>query len=249
MVEIILDQHFLIDKRILKRILELAELNKKETVLEIGAGKGNLTKLLAKKAKKVCAIEKDESLFNELKKLNKNIKPILGDALKIEFPRFDKIISNIPYSISEPLIQKLLYHNFKLGVLLVSEKFSRILTGKKRTKLSLISETFFEVEPCDLVSPENFKPKPKVYSRIIILKPKKPSLKDAIFQEFIKQRDKKAKNALREAIIKASSKFGRKVTKREARKIIGDFKIDKKVQNLNLKELEKIKSLIKILNL
>ena len=249
MVDIKLDQHFLINKKILERILELAKLNKKETVLEVGAGEGHLTKLLAKKAGKVYAIEKDRDLFNKLKNLNKNVVPILGDALKIEFPKFDKVVSNIPYSISEPLIQKLLYHDFKLGVLLVSEKFSNRLIGKKKTKLSLISETFFKVKQCDLIGPENFHPKPKVYSRIVVLKPKVPNLKETIFQEFIKQRDKKVKNALREAIIKACSKFGKRVTKRAARAIVGDFKIDKKVQNLNLRELKKVESFIKFLNL
>jgi len=239
-----LDQHFVINEKVLRRILELAGLNKEEVVLEIGAGKGNLTKLLSEKAKKVYAIEMDEVLFSELKKLNKNVVPILGNALKINFPEFDKIVSNIPYSISEPLIQKLLHYNFKLGVLLVSEKFGNKLIGRKRTKLSLIAEAFFEIEPRDLVAPENFEPKPKVFSRIIVLKPKKSDLRELVFREFVKQRDKKVKNALREAIIKANMTLGKRVTKREARAIIGDFGMDKKVQNLNLKELEIIKEFV-----
>jgi len=246
-----LGQTFLVNESVLKREVEYAEISKHDTVLEIGCGLGSLTKFLVKYAKKVYAIEKDLELIKILKNNLKaeNLEIIHGDVLKIEFPKFDKVVSNIPYSISEPLIQKLLYHDFKLGVLLVSEKFSNRLIGKKKTKLSLISETFFKVKQCDLIGPENFHPKPKVYSRIVVLKPKVPNLKETIFQEFIKQRDKKVKNALREAIIKACSKFGKRVTKRAARAIVGDFKIDKKVQNLNLRELKKVESFIKFLNL
>lgn len=239
-----LDQHFLINEKILKKIVDLAKINKKEIILEIGAGRGNLTKLLAKSAKKVYAIEKDKNLFFELKKLNKNIVPILGDALKMKFPKFDKIVSNIPYTISEPLIQKLIYHDFKLAVLLVSENFSNRLIGNKRTKLSLISETFFSIKLHTILSPKFFEPEPKVYSRIITLNPIKPNFKGLIFQEFLKQKDKKVKNALREAIIKSGLKFNKKITKRRARTTITNININKKVANLNLEELEKIRDYV-----
>jgi 16S rRNA (adenine1518-N6/adenine1519-N6)-dimethyltransferase len=247
--EVKLDQHFLLDKKILERIVKLSKPNKKDIILEIGAGKGDLTNILSQKVKKVYAIEKDKELFTKLKKLEKkNVELVLGNALKIEFPELIKIVSNIPYSISEPLIQKLIYYDFELGIFLVPENFSKILIGEKRTKLSLIVETFFEVSLYDKVNPEVFSPEPKVYSRIIVLKPKKPNFKELIFQEFLKQKDKKVKNALREAIIKASAKFNKKITKRKAKQIIKDFKIDKKVQNLNLKELEKISLYLKHLN-
>ena len=243
-----LDQHFLIDYKILKRIIKLSKLKRMDVVLEIGAGKGNLTQLLAKKAKKVFAIEKDSSLFQELKKLDKNVEPKLGNALDIRFPKFNKIVSNIPYSISEPLIQKLIYYDFELGVFLIPNKFSKILIGEKRTKLTLIARTFFEIKLHDLVPSHCFSPKPRTYSRIISIKPKKPNFRDSIFQEFIKQKDKKVKNALREAIIKAGTKFYIKITKRKAKQIIKDLEINKKVQNLNLRELKRVKNYIANLN-
>ncbi len=241
-----LDQHFVIDRKVLLRIVELAKIQKDEVILEIGAGTGNLTKLLVKKAKKLYAIEKDKNLFSELKKIsNKNLKLIPGDALKVQFPDFDKLVANLPYSISEPLIQRLIYEDFKLAVLLLPENFVKIISGEKRTKLTEITKTFFELKLDRDVKPESFSPKPRVFSRIIVLIPKKPrNEKELIFMEFLKQTDKKAKNALREAIIKGGNKSGKEITKKEAKKFLRNFKIDKKVARLNLRELEKIKEFI-----
>ncbi|MCD6274904.1 MAG: hypothetical protein J7J15_02680 [Candidatus Aenigmarchaeota archaeon] len=238
-----LDQHFIIDANVLLKITELAKIKKNEIVLEIGAGTGNLTKLLLNKAKFVYAIEKDEKLFSELKKINnKKLKPILGNALKINFPNFDKLVADIPYSISEPLIQRLIYEDFKLAVLLFPENFVKTLL-EKNTKLSLISKLFFEIKLDQEVFPESFYPKPKVLSRIVLIKPKITKKHELILKEFIKQRDKKAKNALREAIIRGSGK-----TKREVRNILKDFEIDKKVASLSLKELKKIRKFVNSLN-
>ncbi len=238
-----LDQHFVIDKEVLLRVVELTAIQKDEIILEIGAGTGNLTKLLLEKAKLVYAVEKDGDLFLELKKINdKNLKPIPGDALKIKFPKFDKLAANLPYSISEPLMQKLIYENFKLAVLLLPESFANIISGNQRTKLTEIAETFFEVILDKEVMPESFNPQPKTKSRIVMLKPKTPANREeAVFMEFLKQTDKKAKNALREAVIKSS---GMKITKKEAGKLLTDFKIDKKVARLNLNEIILVKDRI-----
>lgn len=241
-----LDQHFVTDREVLLRVVKLAKIQKDETILEVGAGTGNLTKLLVEKAKKVYAVEKDKKLFLELKKIkNKKLKPILANALELNLSKFDKIVANIPYSISEPLIQKLIYEDFKLAVLLLPEGFVKIISEKK-TKFSLISKLFFKIELDREVFPESFYPKPKVLSRIILLRPKIPKKEELIFREFIKQKDKKAKNALREAVIKSSS--GKNITKRKARDFLKDFKINKKVASLSLKELEKVKELTDSLN-
>lgn len=243
-----LDQHFVIDREVLLRMINLAKIHKDETILEIGAGTGNLTKLLVEKAKKVYAIEKDKNLFSELKKIgDKNLKLVFGDALKVQFPSFDKLVANIPYSISEALVQRLIYENFKLGVLLLPEGFVKIISEKK-TKLSLISNLFFKTELDIKVFPQSFSPEPKVCSRIVLLKPKISKRNELIFREFLKQRDKKAKNALREAIIRVKSNFGKNITKREAKEFLEKLKINKKVASLSLKELEKIKDFIDSLN-
>ncbi len=236
-----LDQHFLIDEKILRKIVVLSKVGERDIVLEIGAGRGELTELLAEKVKKVVAVEKDENLFLDLKKLDGNVEPVLGNALDLKFPKFNKIISNIPYSISEALIQKLIYYDFELGIFLVPEKFSKLLVGEKNTKLTLIANIFYDINLYEKIPPEKFSPKPRTYSRIISLEPKKPNFQETIFKQFLRQRDKKVKNALREAIIQGAERFGKKFTKNQAREFTKEFEIDKKVQNLDLRELEKIK--------
>jgi len=117
------------DKKILQRICNYAGLNKGDTVLEIGAGTGNLTFEIAKFAA-VYAIEKDEKLVAGLEKIkNKNIHIIRGDALKLTFPNFNKIVSNIPYGISRKITLKLLEYKFNLGILTVQKEFAEKLTA------------------------------------------------------------------------------------------------------------------------
>ena len=107
-------------------------------MFEIGAGIGNLTERLARKAKKVIAIELDPSLVNVLHdRFNKieNIEIIQGDALKIDFPEFDKVVSNLPYSISSEITFKLLRHKFKLGILMYQYEFAvRMVSPPKFAK-------------------------------------------------------------------------------------------------------------------
>ncbi len=236
-----LDQHFVIDKNILERVTKLAKITKNDVILEIGAGTGNLTKFLLKKAGQVHAIELDKTLLPELKKIkDSKLKIIPGNALTTKFPEFNKIAANVPYSISEPLIQKLIYNNFKLGVLLLPEKFVKKITSKN-TKLSFIANIFFEIYPDIEVPPECFSPKPRVLSRIILLKPRK--IDEPVFADFLKQKNKKVKNALREAIIREKG-----ATKNEAKELLKNLRIDKKVASLNLRELERIQEFVRNLN-
>ncbi len=236
-----LDQHFVIDKNILERVTKLAKITKNDIVLEIGAGTGNLTKFLLKKAGKIHAIELDKTLLPELKKIKSSkLNIISGNALTVKFPKFDKIAANVPYSISEPLIQKLIYNDFKLGVLLLPERFVKKIISKN-TKLSFISNIFFEIYEDIKVPPECFSPKPRVLSRIILLKPKK--IEEPVFADFLKQKNKKVKNALREAIIREKG-----TTKNEAKELLKNLRIDKKVASLNLKEFERIQEFVRNLN-
>ncbi len=108
-----LGQVFLYDPSILRRIIQIAQLSKEDLVVEIGPGGGRLTKMLAEGVKHVVAIELDERLFEELKiqlANYNNIELIHEDALKYPYenlPEF-KVVANIPYYISKPLIFRLL---------------------------------------------------------------------------------------------------------------------------------------------
>jgi 16S rRNA (adenine1518-N6/adenine1519-N6)-dimethyltransferase len=229
-----LDQHFVTDGDILSRIAELAQIQEGEIVLEIGAGTGNLTKLLAETARKVYSIEIDADLMPELEQEvseSPNVELILGNALEMEWPKFDKMVSNIPYSISEPLVQRLIFCDFKKAVLLVSKRFSTILLGAKTTKLSIISQAFFDISADIEVYPDSFSPPPAVGSKIIVLSPKEPKgLSEIIFWEFLRQKDKIAKNALRESIIRGFDKEGKVATKKEARKAIEILKMENELE-------------------
>jgi len=168
-----LDQHFLKDYNKLMEIISAAKIRKTDVVLEIGAGLGFLTKNLAKKAKKVIAIERDEQfkevLETELAGL-KNVELKFKNALKITYPPFHKIVSNLPYNLCEPLLHKLQHYQFELGIILTSYKFAQKMIGKghigelcKRYNVKIIGE----------IPPESFYPKPKVKSVIVRINKKR----------------------------------------------------------------------------
>ena len=107
-----LDQHFLIDKDVINNFIKVCNLSKDDVVLEIGPGNGTLTKLIAPKVKKLYVIEKDIRLKKYLDKID-NIEVIYDSCLDVDFPKVDKIITSLPYSIIEPFIYKLINTDFK----------------------------------------------------------------------------------------------------------------------------------------
>ena len=180
-----LGQNFLLDKKVLKKIVKSAELSKKEIVVEIGPGIGNLTKELAKKAKKVIAIEKDKRMVEILKKELKNldnVEIIEGDAReKIEeiakkIGKNYKIVANIPYYLTSFLIRKILElkNKPKLIVLMVQKEVAqRICAKPPKMNLLAVSVQFFSKAKIISFVPKNcFWPRPKVDSAILEIQPK-----------------------------------------------------------------------------
>lgn len=129
-------QHFLVDQRVLAGIVEFAELGPGDVVLEIGAGTGNLTRALSKHADKVIAIEKDPNLARQLNYTinTDNVEIIHADALKIEFPPFNKVVSNLPYQISSPITFKLFKYKFDFAILMYQHEFAKRIVAKPGTK-------------------------------------------------------------------------------------------------------------------
>ncbi len=235
-----LDQHFMIDRNILVRIVSIADLNKEDVVLEIGGGKGALTEYLGKIAKKVYVIEKDSSLFDFLEGKFANFSHIyfcLGNAMEVDFPKYNKCVSNLPYTLCEPLLWRFTRENFESLVFVVPKKFTGLLTGVVESRLKLLVDAFYDLEILDDVPPEAFDPQPRVMSSIIRLKPKKGNL---FLREFFKQYDKKTKNALREILMKSG------MTKQESIKQVS-LSIPLKIQEKNIVNLslEEIKEVIK----
>ena len=186
-----LGQNFLINKDILSEIINTADLTKNDIVLEIGPGLGILTKELAKKAKKVIAIEKDEKLVKILKKELahfKNIKIIEGDILKLpvtsyQLPVTYKLVANLPYYITSPVIRKFLEEENppafaeasagrpKLMVLMVQKEVAERICAKppEMSLLSVAVQFYSQPKIVKIVKKESFWPRPKVDSAIIKL--------------------------------------------------------------------------------
>ena len=207
-----LGQNYLIDKNKRNQIIGFGDVDKNDVVLEIGTGIGTLTIELAKKAKKVIAIEQDENICKILAKRLKdekidNVELINDDALKVDFPKFNKIIANLPYQISSPITFKFLDYDFDLAILMYQKEFADRMNGevgsKNYSRLSAMLYFKCNVETLTNVSAESFIPKPKIDSTVIKMTPKENRISDDdfnIYSNFTKalfqHRNKKIKNAL-----------------------------------------------------
>ena len=207
-----LGQNYLIDKNKRDQVINFGDISKEDIVLEIGAGIGTLTIELAKRAKKVIAIEQDSNICEILNRRLKeekidNVELINEDALKIEFPKFNKIVSNLPYQISSPITFKFLDYDFDSAVLMYQKEFGDRMNGevgsKNYSRLSAMLYFKCDVNTLTDVSCESFIPKPKVDSVVIGLTPKESELNSDEFNVYSKfckalfqHRNKKIRNAL-----------------------------------------------------
>jgi len=180
-----LGQNFLINAGILEKIVSVAELGPDDTVLEIGPGTGNLTKLLSEKAGQVIALEKDRWLIEELKKKfrNTNVEISEGDVLKyFDIWKYQsikekeyKIVANIPYYITSRLLRMIFeaWPKPKLIVLTVQKEVAKRIAAKPpdMNLLALSVQLYAEPKIVSYVSRGSFSPMPKVNSAIIKLTP------------------------------------------------------------------------------
>jgi len=178
-----LGQNFLVDKNTRERIVAACDLNDKDVVLEIGPGRGALSRLLAHRVKMFYAIEKDRELYRylqgELK--GERIHLIRGDFLKFDLTPclgLTKIIGNLPYNISSPIIIKILESRtaWKDAYLTVQEEFAKRLTARPHNKdygaLTCFVEYHCEAKILFRIKNTCFRPKPKVNSSFVHLKPR-----------------------------------------------------------------------------
>jgi 16S rRNA (adenine1518-N6/adenine1519-N6)-dimethyltransferase len=211
-----LGQNFLFDPSILARMVGVAALSPEDTVVEIGPGPGRLTALLAGKVKKVIAIELDEVLYTrltgELSKYN-NVVLVHGDALSYPYETLDefKVVANIPYYITTPILFKLLDYKDRLRSITVTiqkEVAERIVAGpggKEYGILSLMVQYYTHPKIEFIVPKGAFRPVPKVDSAVLhmVLHEKPPVIvrDERLFFKLIKtafsQRRKTLANALK----------------------------------------------------
>jgi len=208
-----LSQNFLSDISIARKIVDFARIEGSDTVLEIGPGRGVLTFLLSERAKEVIAIELDRGLYDALsekirQRKVKNLRLIYGEAMRFDYSslgRF-KVVANIPYHITTPLIFKLLEHRDRLVSMTltvqkeVAQRIVAIPGGKDYGVLSLMVQYYGSAEIGFIISRGAFRPVPKVDSaclHIEIYKKPKVEVKDEMcFLKLIKTAFSKRRKTL-----------------------------------------------------
>jgi 16S rRNA (adenine1518-N6/adenine1519-N6)-dimethyltransferase len=174
-----LGQNFLIDGNIARKIVDALSVSNNETVLEIGPGRGALTRLLMAKTSHLIAIEKDQQLYDSLTKEFASMQSfdlINGDFLDYDFlciNRTIKVVGNIPYNLTSKIISRLVDFRSKIdsAVVMVQEEVADRLAAKPATKaygaISVRLQLTAEVRKLFSVPPTCFQPMPKVNSRVI----------------------------------------------------------------------------------
>lgn len=222
-------QHFLMNKEILSLEINQANLSKKDKVIEIGAGSGIITKELVKHSGKVLAFEIDKTLEKELKKIkNKNLTLVYDSALKYSWKNYNKIVSNIPYLLSEQTILKSIEDNIEELVIIVGEKFKEIILSNK-TKIGIHTNLFYKVQPIKKVPKECFYPQPRVNSWLIKLTRKKDSTNNPL--RFILLEKGKVKNSVISYFISQGK------TKKQAKEILSKMSLNEQSLNKPVKKI------------
>lgn len=202
-----LGQNFLTDEKAIETILDTSNITKDDIVVEIGAGLGFVTEQLVQLAKKVYAVELDEDMVSELQKINAdNLEIIHQDILKTDLSEFGenlKVVANIPYYITSPILAHLLgevddldnknRNSISQIVLMVQYEVAKRLTANEKSPskefglLSILAQFWAEVEFVQKVGAKSFFPVPKVDSAIVKLTVKNEPLLKLLNYSFFRK--------------------------------------------------------------
>ena len=216
-------QHFLVDRNILSKVVRAAKLEKGDVVLEIGPGMGEMTLGLARQVKKVIAVEIDRELVKILKEKTadfSNVMVIEGDILKISFEELYrqghqqlKVVANLPYQISTPLLFRFIESKqlfSSLTLMLQREVAERMIAspgGKDYGPLSIFTQSVSDLSIQFYIKPSAFFPPPKVESAVIhmvwkerpLVRPEEEGWFKKVVKGCFSYRRKRLVNALRHA--------------------------------------------------
>lgn len=207
------DQHFLTDYDAVDKIADTIPVCGKD-ILEIGPGGGVLTAALLKRGANVKAVELDSSLVPNLerrfaKEIDEGRLTItLGDASKVALPKFDSVVANLPYSISSKITFRLLDIGFESAVLMYQLEFARRMAApfgdKEYGRLSVMAQTYSDVEFLLELPPEAFNPPPEVWSAVVKITPHEPPvpiLNKTVYEDCVREmfshRRKTVRNCLK----------------------------------------------------
>ena len=202
-----LGQNFLVDEKAVETILDVSDITKDDVVVEIGPGLGFVTEHLVKLAKKVYAVELDEDMVNEISKIDAdNLEIIHNDILKTDLSQFGqnlKIVANIPYYITSPILAHLLgevndldnknRNSISQVVLMVQYEVAKRLVANENSPskefglLSILAQFWADIEFVRKVGARSFFPAPKVDSAIVKLTVKKEPLLKLTNYDFFKK--------------------------------------------------------------
>jgi 16S rRNA (adenine1518-N6/adenine1519-N6)-dimethyltransferase len=225
-------QNFLIDTNIANNIVRAANLEKQDEVLEIGPGKGILTRIIQPQVKYLTAVEIEEALFQQLNSYAKfnniqNIKFINADFLKYDIPNTEfKIISNLPYNIGTAIIQKILpLKNWNTAVFTLQKEVAHRFTATPGSKsygyISIFSSYYATSKIMFDIPPKCFKPAPKVISSVIKFTNKNKKQPNPLLFELVKH----AFSVRRKTILNSLSSF-RHLEKNKAAKVVSKCNLD-----------------------
>jgi len=252
-----LGQNFLRDDTVIKRIVDGLDLSERDTVIEIGPGRGALTEKLLETGARVIAIEIDRELVPALRvqfHFQPNFSVVEADVLETDFAKLNgeveppadalKLVGNLPYNISTPILQRLIEQRFlfsKIVLMFQREVVERITAtpgGKERGFLSVLVENAFHSEQLFDIPPQAFWPVPKVWSSVVRLRPEPSKVaNESIFRKIVSagfaQKRKTIFNNLKAAVPNAG-------------KVLADANIDgiRRAETLTLAEWATLTAII-----
>ncbi len=226
-------QHYLTDPEIMAKLVAVANIDKSDIVIEVGAGDGRISKIIAEQARKVIAYEIDTRTKSEIEQLQRNFPNIEVRWMNFLKSEQDfsagKLVASLPYQITEPFIEKISMWKLESATLLVGRTFAdNICAEQPKTKLSLLTKCYFDPQLLFYVNRMAFFPPPRTESAVVKLHPRSyqdlmatPAL--YIMRELFEQRDKRILNALREGLIRFFQANGHVLTKRMSKEYVRTF--------------------------
>ena len=245
-----LGQHWLRDRLTLEHIADCADIQKEDTILEIGPGLGTLTSELLRRAQKVIAVEFDSELARKLPGQfpGKDLTVINSDILSFDLSRLPKgykVAANVPYYITSKIVQLLMTSDNKpsTAVLLVQKEVAERLAAQPgdMSILAISAQLFAEVTLGDVVPAELFTPPPKVDSQVVILKTRpQPLLSDLSEKEFF--RAVKAGFSAKRKKLRSSLAGGLGIEKGDALRIleVAHVNADSRAEDLSIDQWQSI---------
>jgi len=246
-----LGQNFLIDNNTIKKIVSVGDLKEDETVVEIGPGLGAMTGYLAEQAGQVVCVELDRELvpvLNEVLAEFENVTIVQGDALKTDFDRLVqdfgtvpyKVVANLPYYISTPLVMHLLTTGFdvKKLVLMVQKEVAQRMAAQPGTpeygSLTVAVQYFCDCKVKFIVPPTVFVPKPAVESAVVELNLQPQPTVEVADREFFFQVVRAAFNKRRKTLSNALANSPLKLDKTDVQDILVGMGLDNQVRGERL---------------